>query len=77
MSRLDPITTEVIGSALLSVTDEMSTALVRTAYSPNIKERVDCSTALFDAGGRVLAQSQRLPLHMGSMLGSVRQVVAI
>lgn len=75
MSRLDPITTEVIGSALLSVTDEMSTALVRTAYSPNIKERVDCSTALFDAGGRVLAQSQRLPLHMGSMLGSVRQVL--
>jgi N-methylhydantoinase B len=75
MSGLDPVTTEVIGSALLSVTDEMSTALVRTAYSPNIKERVDCSTALFDAEGRVLAQSQRLPLHMGSMLGSVRRVL--
>jgi N-methylhydantoinase B len=72
---LDPITTEVIGSSFLSITDEMSTALVRTAYSPNIKERVDCSTALFDADGRVLAQSQRLPLHMGSMLGSVRRVL--
>lgn len=73
--RLDPVTTEVIGSALLSVTDEMSTALIQTAYSPNIKERADCSTALFDAEGRVLAQSQRLPLHMGSMLGSVRRVL--
>ncbi|HEY1701560.1 MAG TPA: hydantoinase B/oxoprolinase family protein [Trebonia sp.] len=72
---LDPVTTEVIGSALLSVTDEMSTALIQTAYSPNIKERADCSTALFDADGRVLAQSQRLPLHMGSMLGSVRRVL--
>ncbi|HEY3867924.1 MAG TPA: hydantoinase B/oxoprolinase family protein [Actinocrinis sp.] len=74
-ARLDPVTTEVIGSALLSVTDEMSTALIQTAYSPNIKERADCSTALFDSGGRVLAQSQRLPLHMGSMLGSVRRVL--
>lgn len=71
---LDPITTEVVGSALLSITDEMSTVLVRTAYSTNIKERADCSTALFDARGRVLAQSQRLPLHMGSLLGSVRHI---
>jgi N-methylhydantoinase B len=71
---LDPITTEVVGSAFLSITDEMSTVLTRTAYSPNIKERADCSTALFDAGGRVLAQSQRLPLHMGSLLGSVRHI---
>jgi N-methylhydantoinase B len=71
---LDPVTTEVIGSALLAITDEMSSALVRTAYSPNIKERVDCSTALFDTEGRVLAQSQRLPLHMGSLLGSVRHI---
>lgn len=72
---VDPVTTEVVGSALLAITDEMSAALVRTAYSPNVKERVDCSTALFGAGGRVLAQSQRLPLHMGSLLGSVRHIV--
>lgn len=70
----DPITTEVIGSALLAITNEMSSALVHTAYSPNIKERVDCSTALFDTDGQVLAQSQRLPLHMGSLLGSVRHI---
>lgn len=71
---LDPITTEVIGSAMLSITDEMSTVLERTAYSPNIKERADCSTGLFDGRGRVVAQSQRLPLHMGSLLGSVRNI---
>jgi N-methylhydantoinase B len=71
---LDPITTEVIGSALFAITEEMSGALMRTAYSPNIRERGDCSTGLFDARGRVLAQSQRLPLHMGSLLGSVRAV---
>ncbi|HEY3684637.1 MAG TPA: hydantoinase B/oxoprolinase family protein [Streptosporangiaceae bacterium] len=71
---LDPITTEVIGSALFAITEEMSGALMRTAYSPNIRERGDCSTGLFDAQGRVLAQSQRLPLHMGSLLGSVRAV---
>jgi N-methylhydantoinase B len=71
---LDPITTEVLASAFLSITDEMSTVLIRTAYSPNIKERADCSTALFDAQGRILAQSQRLPLHMGSLLGSVRHI---
>ncbi|GAA4186095.1 hydantoinase B/oxoprolinase family protein [Gryllotalpicola kribbensis] len=72
--RLDPITTEVIGSALFAITEEMSGALMRTAYSPNIRERGDCSTGLFDAEGRVLAQSQRLPLHMGSLLGSVQAV---
>lgn len=71
---LDPITTEVLASAFLSIADEMSSVLVRTAYSANIKERVDCSTALFDGHGRVLAQSQRLPLHMGSLLGSVRHI---
>lgn len=72
---LDPITTEVIGSLLVSITEEMSAALIRTAYSPNIKERADCSTALFDADGNVLAQAQRLPLHMGSLIGSVEQIV--
>ncbi|WP_020497484.1 hydantoinase B/oxoprolinase family protein [Sciscionella marina] len=73
-AELDPITTEVIGSALFAITEEMSSALMRTAYSPNIRERGDCSTGLFDAQGHVLAQSQRLPLHMGSLLGSVRSV---
>ena len=72
---MDPITTEVIGSLLATISEEMSAALVRTAYSPNIKERADCSTAVFDRDGRVVAQAQRLPMHMGSLLGSVQEIV--
>ena len=48
---IDPITVEVIGSALASITDEMGEALIRASYSTNIKERRDCSTALFDLAG--------------------------
>lgn len=71
----DPIVTEVMGSLLIAISEEMSAALVRTAYSPNIKERADCSTAIFDSSGAVVAQAQRLPLHMGSLLGTVAEVV--
>ena len=50
-SRLDPITVEVIGAAFSSIVEEMGEALIRASYSTNIKERRDCSTALFDAAG--------------------------
>ena len=49
---VDPITVEVIGSALSSIVEEMGEALVRASYSTNIKERRDCSTALFDPAGQ-------------------------
>ena len=45
--------------------------LIRTAFSPNIKERADCSTAIFDGEGRVIAQAQRVPIHLGSMIGAI------
>src|SRR3989454_9010737 len=45
----------------------MGIALRRTAYSPNIKERMDASCALFDAGGRMIAQAEHIPVHLGSM----------
>ena len=51
---VDPITVEVIGSALASIVEEMGEALVRASYSTNIKERRDCSTALFDIQGNTL-----------------------
>jgi hypothetical protein len=51
---VDPITVEVIGSALSSITEEMGEALIRASYSTNIKERRDCSTALFDVGGNTV-----------------------
>ena len=58
---LDPITLEIMFNGLRSITDETYIALTRSAYSTNIKERRDCSTALFDADGRLVPRAQ-LPL---------------
>ncbi len=74
--RLDPITIQVIESALRSICEEMGAALIRSAYSTNIKERRDCSTALFDAGGRMIAQAEHIPVHLGAMPDAVRAVLA-
>ena len=57
--EVDPVTLEVVRNGLASVAEEMSANLVRTSYSPNIKEREDCSSAVFDADGRMLAQADR------------------
>ncbi|MFT8715082.1 hydantoinase B/oxoprolinase family protein [Gluconobacter potus] len=65
---LDPVTVEIIGSALASVVEEMGEALVRTSYSTNIKERRDCSTALFDQFGYTLCQAEHIPMHLGSFI---------
>ena len=72
----DPIRAEVVARYLLGVTEEMTAALMRTAFSPNIKERGDCSTAVFDAEGNVVALPQRVPIHLGSMVGVVEAVLA-
>ena len=68
---VDPITVEVIGNALNSIVEEMGETLVRAAYSTNIKERRDCSTALFDAQGRTLVQAEHIPIHLGSFIGVI------
>jgi len=72
---MDRITLEVIGSALSSIAEEMGTALIKAAYSSNIKERWDCSTALFDREGQVIAQAEHIPMHLGSLLGIVREIL--
>src|ERR687897_93784 len=69
-----PIELQVIGSALRAVTEEMGAVLVRAAFSPNIKERRDCSTALFDAHGRMIAQAEHIPVHLGAMPDAVAAV---
>jgi len=66
---LDPITVEVIGAALSTIVEQMGKAIIRAAYSANIKERRDCSAAIFDAEGRVVAQAEQIPFHLGSLLG--------
>ncbi|MGC9529230.1 MAG: hydantoinase B/oxoprolinase family protein [Candidatus Bipolaricaulaceae bacterium] len=69
---MDHIALGVMRHALAGVAEEMSTALVRTAYSPNIKERRDCSCALFDPQGQLVAQAENIPVHLGAMPFSVR-----
>jgi N-methylhydantoinase B len=68
----DPATLEVVRHACEAVCEEMNAALVRTAHSPNVTERRDCSCALFDADGRMVAQAENIPVHLGAMPFSVR-----
>jgi N-methylhydantoinase B len=67
MKNFDPTTLEIYRALFTSVAEEMGVALRRTAFSPNIKERRDYSCAVFDAGGRVIAQGDHMPVHLGSM----------
>ncbi len=76
MSRaLDAVALQVFVGALRAACDEMGAVLVRSAHSANIKERRDCSTALFDAGGELVVQAEHIPVHLGSMPDSVGAVL--
>lgn len=67
MKSFDPTTLEIYRALYTSVAEEMGIALRRTSFSPNIKERRDYSCAVFDSGGRVIAQGDHMPVHLGSM----------
>src|SRR5205085_1907311 len=73
---IDPITLEVLRNALESIADEMGAVLKRTSFSPNIKERMDASCAIFDAEAQLVAQAEHVPVHLGSMLRAVSATVA-
>ena len=73
-AMIDPATLQVMAAALRGVAEEMGAALVRAAHSANIKERRDCSTALFDRGGRMIAQAEHMPVHLGAMPDAVAAV---
>jgi N-methylhydantoinase B/oxoprolinase/acetone carboxylase alpha subunit len=75
MARLDPASLQILMSRLSGIAEEMGAVLRRSAFSPNIKERADCSTALFTAGGEMLAQAEHIPVHLGSMPASVRAAI--
>ena len=70
-----PVELQVIGSALRAIAEEMGAVLVRSAFSSNIKERRDCSTALFDARGRMVVQAEHIPVHLGAMPEAVAAVI--
>jgi N-methylhydantoinase B len=73
-SDLDAVELEILRTRLESVAEEMGTVLIRGAYSPNITERQDCSTALFDPDGRLVAQAEHIPVHLGAMPDAVAAV---
>jgi N-methylhydantoinase B len=71
---VDPILLEVVGNAFMAACEEVAASLIRTAYSSNIKERADCSVAMFDDMGRLVVQAEHIPLHLGSMLTIVQNI---
>ncbi|MGN6431688.1 MAG: hydantoinase B/oxoprolinase family protein [Gaiellaceae bacterium] len=70
------IEVQILGSALRSIAEEMGAVLTRSAFSANIKERRDCSTALFDERGRMIAQAEHIPVHLGALPDAVAAVRA-
>jgi N-methylhydantoinase B len=74
-SPIDAIALEVFSNRLLAIAEEMGRRLVRSSFSPNIKERRDCSTALFAADGRLIAQAAHIPIHLGSLFGAIEAII--
>jgi N-methylhydantoinase B len=70
------IALQVLGSSLRSIAEEMGAVLIRSSFSANIKERRDCSTALFDERGRMIAQAEHIPVHLGALPDAVAAVRA-
>src|SRR4051794_16908496 len=72
---MDAIALQVAAGALRAACEEMGAVLVRAAHSSNIKERRDCSTALFDARGEMVMQAEHIPVHLGAMPAAVAAVL--
>jgi N-methylhydantoinase B len=74
---IDRITAEVIKNALIYASEEMGLAVRNAAYSPNIKERLDHSCALFDRFGRLIAQAEHIPVHLGSLPWGLQRMLEV
>ncbi len=75
--KLDAVGLEVMSHAFASIAEEMGLVLVRSALSPNIRERRDCSAALFDANGEMIAQAAHIPVHLGALTDAVAAIRAL
>jgi 5-oxoprolinase (ATP-hydrolysing) len=75
-THADPVMLEVFNNLFMSIAEQMGVRLAQTAYSVNIKERLDFSCALFDAEGNLIANAPHMPVHLGSMGESIRTVIA-
>ncbi len=74
---IDPVALQVATGALRAACEEMGAVLIRSAHSANIKERRDCSTALFDVHGEMVMQAEHIPVHLGAMPASVAAVLGL
>lgn len=74
-AHVDPIGLELFNNMFMNIAEQMGLRLQNTAYSVNIKERLDFSCALFDAGGALIANAPHMPVHLGSMSESIRTVI--
>jgi 5-oxoprolinase (ATP-hydrolysing) len=75
-TRVDPVMLELFNNVFMNIAEQMGLRLQNTAYSVNIKERLDFSCALFDAEGSLIANAPHMPVHLGSMSESIRSVIA-
>jgi 5-oxoprolinase (ATP-hydrolysing) len=75
-TTVDPVMLEVFNNLFMNIAEQMGLQLQNTAYSVNIKERLDFSCALFDAHGNLIANAPHMPVHLGSMSESIKTVVA-
>ncbi|GAA0528524.1 N-methylhydantoinase B [Saccharopolyspora subtropica] len=73
---LDPVDLEIARNRLESIAEEVGTALIRTSYSPNIKDRRDCSAGVYRPNGELIAQAEHIPLHLGLMPVLIRNTLA-
>jgi 5-oxoprolinase (ATP-hydrolysing) len=74
-TQVDPVMLEVFNNLFMSIAEQMGVTLAKTAYSVNIKERLDFSCAIFDAQGQLVANAPHVPVHLGSMGESVKAVI--
>src|SRR5699024_596463 len=72
---MDPITLEIIRNRLTTISDEMESTLLRTAYSPIVKEGLDASSAIFDIKGQTIAQAAAIPIHLGCLIPAVNRII--
>ena len=72
--KVDAVTVEIIENLLLSIAEEVTTVIIKSAYSTNIKERRDVSTGIVDPDGNMVAQAENLAIHLGSLLTFVKEL---
>jgi len=74
-TRVDPVMLEIFNNLFMSIAEQMGSVLEKTAYSVNIKERLDFSCAIFDPNGELIANAPHMPVHLGSMSESIKTVI--